>query len=262
MTLTTHMAKEQTVKLGELSVSLQTGGTGIPLLVLHRDIGSPGWLPFHDALAAAATVYLPDQPGFGKSDRPDWARDVRDLASLNLWLLQELGAQQADVVGLGFGGWIAAEMATMAHKSIRKLVLVSPAGIQPQQGEIVDQFLMSSRNYVKSMFADEKNYNQLYGSEPSIDQMEAWEIAREMTTRVAWKPYMFNRRLPVLLGGFKNPALIIWGKQDKVIPPVCGEQYKAALPNARLETLENCGHCAEIDQTKETAALITKFLAA
>lgn len=262
MTLATHTAKEQTIKLGALGVRLLTGGSGKPLFLIHRDIGNPGWLPFHDALAAAGAVYLPDQPGFGKSDRPDWARDVRDLASLNLWLLQELGAQQADVVGLGFGGWIAAEMATMAHARIRKLILVSPAGIQPKQGEIVDQFLMSSRNYVKSMFADEKTYNQLYGSEPSLDQMEAWEIAREMTTRIAWKPYMFNRRLPMLLGGFKNPALIIWGKQDKIIPPVCGEQYKAALPNARLETLDHCGHCAEVDKPKETAALITKFLAA
>ena len=57
-------------------VHLMKGGTGKPLLVYQDDLGSPGWLPFYEELAQEFTVYVPAHPGFGKSQRPDWMRNV------------------------------------------------------------------------------------------------------------------------------------------------------------------------------------------
>ena len=87
-------------------------GFGEPLLILHRDVGNPGWLPFYEMLAKKFTVYVPSHPGFDKSERPDWMRNVRDLAALYAWLLKDLKIPSLSVIGLGFGGWIAAELAT------------------------------------------------------------------------------------------------------------------------------------------------------
>ena len=57
-------------------------GEGPPLLVVHDSLGNLGWVPFYERLASSFSVIVPDLPGYGKSDRPDWARSPRDLAIL------------------------------------------------------------------------------------------------------------------------------------------------------------------------------------
>ncbi|MEE9285302.1 MAG: alpha/beta hydrolase [Dehalococcoidia bacterium] len=260
MTLISADATEEMLELPWGDVEMLKAGSGNPLLVLHHDIGNPGWLPFYDQLAQSFTVYVPSHPGFGKSDRPDWARTVRDLASLYVWLLEELGLRPLDVCGLGFGGWIAAEMATMDHGGFRRQVLVGAAGLQPTEGEILDQFLVSSTEYVQSGFSEASKCESIYGAEPDIDQLEVWEINREMTTRVAWKPYMFNQSLPHLIPGIKTPTLLVWGKDDRIVPLSCARRYLEGLPNARLEVMEGSGHFVEMERPDELAKTIIGFL--
>ena len=85
-------------------------------------------------------------------------RNVRDAAATQQWLLGEIAETRApgsvSVVGLGFGGWIAAEMATLAPRAFRRLVLVGAMGIKPERGEIADQALVSYIDYVRLGFAD------------------------------------------------------------------------------------------------------------
>jgi pimeloyl-ACP methyl ester carboxylesterase len=114
-------------------VHFLTSGTGEPVLILHRDVGNPGWLPFYEHLAQHFTVYVPSHPGFDQSDRPDWMRKVRDMAMVYQWLLKDMKLNSLSVVGLGFGGWIAAEMASMDHHQLKKLVLVSAMGMQTSE---------------------------------------------------------------------------------------------------------------------------------
>jgi len=99
---------EQTVELGEVKLRVTRGGTGRPVLVLHHDIGTLDRLPFYDALAEKFDVIVPNHPGFGEPERPNWMRHPRDIAALYQWLLADLGVERAGVVGLGFGGWVAA----------------------------------------------------------------------------------------------------------------------------------------------------------
>ena len=80
---------ESSLEVAGGQVELLTGGSGEPLIILHHDIGNPGWLPFYEALAQQFTVYVPSHPGYGKSDRLDWMRNVRDLAIVHQWLLKE-----------------------------------------------------------------------------------------------------------------------------------------------------------------------------
>ncbi len=260
MTLTSQTWTEDSIKIAGSLVHFLKGGTGEPLLILPHDVGNPGWLPFHEELAQRSTVYVPSHPGYNKSERPQWMRNVRDLAVVYQWLLKDLRLNSLSLVGLGFGGWIAAEMATMCHYQLKRLVLVGAMGVQPTQGEILDQFLIYTTDYVKAGFHDQGKFEQLYGSEPDLDRLEIWEINREMTTRIAWKPYMFNQTLPLLLPGVETPALIVWGKEDRIVPLNCGERYLQALPNAKLQVLDNCGHFVEVEKPQELARLVIEFI--
>ena len=251
---------EEYVEMDFGKVHLMKGGTGKPLLIYQDDLGSPGWLPFYEELARDFTVYVPAHPGFGKSQRPDWMRNVRDLAAVNHWFLKSLGLESLPVVGVGFGGWVAAEMAVMCQHLFEKIVLVGAVGIQPPEGEILDQFLLSGEEYARICFQDQAKFEDLYGSETSVDQRETWEVNREMAIRIAWRPYMFNQALPHLLGSVNTPCLVVWGEDDKVVPESCAQRYVEALPNSRMEVLRDCGHCADAEQPAELAGLVSGFI--
>jgi pimeloyl-ACP methyl ester carboxylesterase len=251
---------ESFVELAGLKVHLYKGGAGAPLLVLDHDIGTPGWVAFYEELARHFTVYVPEHPGFGRSERPAWMRSVREMAIVYLWLLREMGLERIAAVGLGFGGWIAADIAMMSHRQFSKMVLVNPMGIQPERGEILDQFIINTIDYIRAGFADQGKYLMVFAEKPGIEQLEAWEINREMTTRIAWKPYMFEQAMPHLARAIGTPTLILHSRQNRIVPANCAERYAASIPGARLRMLDGCGHFAELEKPEELANLVRDFV--
>ncbi len=260
MSTTATNFTEEFVQVDFGKVHLMKGGTGSPLLLFQDDLGSPGWQPFYDELARNFTLYVPSHPGFGKSDRPDWMRSARDLALSHLWLMRKLGLESVSAVGIGFGGWLAAEMATMCHHIFDRMVLVGALGVQPTEGEILDQILLSGDEYARLCFHDSAKFEAVYGSETTVDQREVWEVNREMVIRVAWKPYMFDQSLPHLLGSVDTPTLVVSAENDKIVPASCGQRYADLIPNARLEVLAGSGHCADVEKPLELAGLISGFI--
>ena len=255
------MAEAVSYTEGELA--LTTGrikyleqGAGPAVVILHHSWGSPGWLPFHDRLAEGHRVIVPDMPGWGGSERPAWARDPRDIAIITTRLLSRLELDDVKLVGLGFGGYVAAELATMNPSRLAHLILVGAAGLQPKTGEITDQMMLSHRKYIEESFRDAETYTGYVGEEPPDDIRQLWDLSREMTARVTWKPYMFNRRLTPLLGDLDVPTLIVWGERDKVVPFACAGQFAAAIPNARVEVVEGAGHVVELEEPEQLAALV------
>ena len=260
--MTTHSATwtTETVSIAGSGLHVARAGTGAPVLVLHHDIGTPERLAFYDALARDFSVLVPSHPGYDKSERPAWMRNVRDVAAVHQWLISRLGLSEVSVVGLGFGGWIAAEMATMAPRAFKKLVLVGAMGIKPEHGDIADQALVSYIDYVRLGFSDQRVYDRLYGAETPTKTLEQWDLNREMTFRIAWKPYMYNASLPHLLGGVATPTLVVWGRKDRIVPLECGERYVKALPQARLEVVDGAGHFVEMEMPDELAKLVGGFV--
>jgi pimeloyl-ACP methyl ester carboxylesterase len=256
----------ETVSLAGCAMHVARAGSGPPLIVLQHDTGTPPGLPFYDALARDFTVLRPAHPGYDGSERPAWLRSVRDVAVVYQSLLAQHAAtrdrRDVAVIGLGFGGWIAAEMATMAPAALRRLVLVGAMGIKPERGEIADQALVSYIDYVRLGFADQRVYDRIFGAETPTPTLEQWDLNREMTFRIAWKPYMYNPSLPHLLGGVLTPALVVWGRDDRVVPLECGERYAKALPQARLSIVEGAGHYVEMEQPEELAKLVRAFVTA
>jgi pimeloyl-ACP methyl ester carboxylesterase len=247
------------VEIAGVKLHVSRAGRGAPLLVLHHDIGTLERLPFYDALAQRFDVLVPHHPGYGKSQRPEWARSVRDVAVMYRWLLAELRVERAALVGLGFGGWIAAEMATMAPRDLERLILVGAMGVKPAEGDILDQALLSYIDYARAGFHTAEAFAAVYGAEPSTDQLEQWDICREMSFRIAWKPYMYSQTLSHLLGGVQAPALVVWGSDDRVVPLSAGKVYAASLPDAGLEIVKDCGHCVDMEKPEALASLVTSF---
>jgi len=250
----------ETISVADVALSLRRAGSGPIVLLLHRDIGAPSGSPFYDALAGRFTVLAPSHPGYDGSERPDWLRSPRDVAVVYQRLIALFGLAEVSIVGLGFGGWIAAEMATMAPRALRRLVLAGAMGIKPERGEITDQALLSYIDYARRGFADQAAFDRIYGADPPTSQLEQWDLNREMTFRIAWKPYMHSQTLPHLLGGLATPTLIVWGRDDRIVPLECGERYVKALARARLQVIDGAGHCVEMEKPGEMATLVSGFL--
>lgn len=263
MTTSTATFTEERITAAGAEVQLLKGGNGDPLLVLHDEMGQPGWLRLHQELAENYTVYAPSLPGFGVTDRLDWIMNVRDTATWYLWALEDLGLSNLNVLGFSLGGWLAAEMAAQSPAAFRRMALAAPAGILPPAGEILDMFLIVSKEYLTAGFhnpAAAPEFPQICPDEPSPEQVELWETAREEACRLTWRPYMHDRSLPHRLGRLKNlPSLIVWGNHDAIIPPSAGEAYQTAIAGSRLITLDDCGHRIDAEKPSELAALLREF---
>lgn len=253
---------EETIAVAGAEMQVLKGGSGDPLLILHDELGQPGWLQVHEELARNYTVYAPSLPGFGVTDRLDWVMNVRDISTWLLWALEDMGLSNLNVVGFSLGGWIAAEMATQNPQAFNKMALAAPAGILPPTGEILDMFLIVSKEFITAGVHDTAaaQYQAVCPDEPTPEQVEAWETAREEACRLTWRPYMHDRSLPHRLGRLKNlPSLIVWGLNDEVVPPSAAEVYNASIVGSRLVTLENCGHRSDVDKPAELVSHLREF---
>jgi pimeloyl-ACP methyl ester carboxylesterase len=180
---------------------------------------------------------------------------------MGYWLRKQTPSNVA-LVGCGFGGWIAAELSTMAPEAVRALVLVGAAGLLPERGRILDQMLIAHGDYVKAAFHDRDAYTAIYGETYEDDTLLQWDINREMVVRVAWKPYMYNRQMAPLLSELAVPTLLVWGEHDAVVPFECAEHYARLLPEARIEVVAGCGHAVDMERPSDLAALVRRHAGA
>ena len=254
---------DSTIEAAGTKLHVSRAGKGRPVLVLHHETGTLDRLPFYDALAQQYDVLVPHHPGYSRSPRPDWMRSVRDIAVIYRGLLSDLHVQKVALVGLGFGGWIAAEMASMAPGDLSHLVLVGAMGIKPPHGDkggdILDLAVTGYMDYARAGFHDQKAFDKVYGAEPPTDQLEMWDICREMSFRIAWKPYMYSQTLPHLLGAVRVPSLVVWGEDDKLIPVQHAEMWRRFIPKADIKVFKGAGHLV-LDEKREAVDAVQKFL--
>ena len=256
--------EEISVNVAGTDLTFIQAGAGRPLLVLHGELGHPGWLNWHRELARNHKLYVPLHPGFGVSPRVEWVSNIRDLAGFYSHVLTDMELGPVDVIGFSLGGWIAAEMAAARPQLFRRMALVGAMGIRPTEGEIRDLFIVPAQVYLGDSVHDADNteeFSSLYGGGATPEQFEAWEDARTEVSRLAWKPYMHNPSLGPLLEGVRDlPTLLVWGSQDKIAPISAGQVYNRSIAGSELISFEECGHRPEIEKPREFVEAVGKFL--
>jgi pimeloyl-ACP methyl ester carboxylesterase len=236
-------------------------GAGKPLLILHDELGFPGWMRWNEELSEAHEQIVPLQPGFGRSEQLDWVRDYRDLAAYYARFVRQFGTP-IDVVGFSAGAFLAAEMAAIDPGLFNKIVLVGPLGVRPTHGEIYDFLAVTARTHVAATVSnqDAPEFSKIYGGTMGSEQFMLFEAARAETSRLGWEPFMFDPSLPALLKGVPNKTLIIRGTDDLICPLGCVEAYESALPNAVVSPIEGVGHRPEIEDPDTFIQLVRNFL--
>ena len=244
-------------------VEMFSGGSGPPLLFLHGAGGNAGWQPYHEELARSYTVYVPSQAGFNGTERPEWLYTITDLCHFNHAMAEALGLQDYVLMGSSMGGWVAAEMAAMSRSNIKALILVGAAGIKPENSEIAEIFMVSAQTRMAQRFHDISQVPNAedYQRDPTPEEQLVAHSNQEMASRLCWRPYLHNPSLPHYLARVDTPTLLVWGRQDAIIPVECGELFEKAMPNAQLKVIDNCGHSPGLEKPTEFLAAVNEFLA-
>jgi pimeloyl-ACP methyl ester carboxylesterase len=256
--------REETHKIGADQLIVLKGGSGKPVLVLHEELGYPGWMKWNEALSEKRTLLTPLYPGYGRTAPANWIMSIRDLGNFIARFVREQKLAPIDVIGFSLGGWVAAEMAASDPAIFSKIVLVAPTGIRPPDGEIKDLFTVPALIYLRESvlkYESSKEFSALYDGGLSPEQYEAFEDARAETARLAWQPYMFNPSLPHLLDGTANmPTLIVWGREDQVVPVSTAQIYQKSMKNSRTMTIDGCGHRPEVEKSEQFIKEVQNFL--
>jgi pimeloyl-ACP methyl ester carboxylesterase len=246
----------------DIRVELIERGGGRPLLFLHPGIGIEPTTPVLDRLAVGGHVLAPVHPGFGRSEQPKSFDTVDDLAYFYLDLLEQLDLRHVIVVGVSFGGWIAAEIAIKGTERLSHLVLANAVGIKISDREtrdIVDIYAIPESQFLQLAY-----FNPTVGTHDYKKMPEAEVLAaarnREATARYAWSPYMHDPKLRNRLHRIRIPTLVLWGASDRILSEAYGRAYCAAIAGARFELIEHAGHFPHLEQPEIFANRIFAFV--
>jgi len=239
-------------------------GAGRPLLLLHGLQTIHPRAPFLDLLSRHAEVIAPSHPGFGRSPRPDDFTSVYDLVHLYLDILDQFPHDKVTLLGLSFGGWLAAEVAVKCGHRLDKLVLVDAVGIKigdRETRDILDIFNTSRQEVLRRSWHDADRWA------PDFDAMSDDELVIhhrnwEALCLYGWHPYMYNPHLRRWLARIAVPTLLLWGASDRVASPAYGRAYADLIPGSRFELIERAGHHPEIEQPEACVERIVAFLKA
>ncbi len=241
-------------------------GSG-PVVVLLHGLGSrkDDWLPVLEPMAQKYRLLVPDQIGFGKSDKPLLDYSIQTYVDFLNEFLRQLKVEKASLVGESLGGWIAAlyvaEIGGGAHLiPIEKLVLVDAAGLKQDKPipDLNPSSLAAMRGMMEAVF-----YDTSWLTEDALRKIFTDKLAVHdgYTVRsILGNPALATERLDERLGSIKVPTLVTWGKQDKLLPIASGERYAAGIAGAKLVSFDKCGHVPAIEKTEEFLAAVTSFL--
>jgi pimeloyl-ACP methyl ester carboxylesterase len=263
------MMREQTIAVWQNQVKIRvlSQGSGPALVFFHGSWGL-SWDPFLDELAKSFTVYAPEHPGT-TAEAPD---DIYHLD--NLWdlvlcydeLLQSLGLTRAALVGHSFGGMVASEMAAAYPARAGRLALVAPLGLWRDSDPIPNWMVMEAGQMRAHVFANPEGdaARRLFGAGTSDDP----KVAAAARGRLMWALGATGKFIwPIPDKGLKKrihrvaaPTLLVWGKEDRLVPPVYADEFTRRIAGAKVHTVGGAGHAPHLEQPEAVARVIREFL--
>ncbi|MCB9452117.1 MAG: alpha/beta hydrolase [Anaerolineaceae bacterium] len=244
-----------------IRTSFLVAGEGDPVLLLH------GWgatsvlvWPLAEKLAGRGfRVYVPDLPGFGKTEAPPIAWSVFDYANFVLAFMDAQDIQQAHFFGHSFGGRLGLILGAEHPERFQKMALADSAGVRPIPSK-TSQFRLktykSIRNGLQAMgmtaLAEllRRWYNRRYGS---ADFQAVSGVMRETFVNVV------NQDLLAYAARVQPPTLLLWGEKDVDTPLSQAKLLEKTIPDAGLVVFDGAGHYSYIERLADTARILDHF---
>jgi pimeloyl-ACP methyl ester carboxylesterase len=268
-----------TVRAAGLDLSTYAFGQGPPVLLLHGLAATKvSYLPLLPALAERYRVIVPDLPGHGESSKPRGRYTPIFFSKVIGALMDEMGVEKAAVIGNSMGGRIALEVADVYPERVTSLILLDPAaagvpfplyarllGLLPTGVGAVPvpwrkRIVVTA---IRQMFADPDRLPRA-GYLAAAD--EFIRIYRKGRARVALlsamrgliadEPEAFWRRA----GRVDVPTLIVWGREDRLVPVRLGRRLANTIRDSQLVVLPGVGHVPQFELPEETRRLVLGFL--
>jgi len=252
------------VKIGERNVAYLTGGQGDPLVVIHGGgNGSLSWLKNAVELSKQYTIYVPDLPGFGKSQSISDSFKLKEYISFVDDFSHHLGLKQFHLIGHSLGGGIALHYALKFPQKISRFVLISSMFLGKEIalwvrflshtafcksfGEAGIAVLKAVVWLAKKFYAPFELLNPLTRVKMTIGY--------NITNLAGQTTVLLNE-----LSGLMVPTLVVWGSRDNIVP--VRQAYDAAqlIPDCQLHVFKGCGHGVHSQKLHDFSRLVTGFL--
>jgi pimeloyl-ACP methyl ester carboxylesterase len=223
------------------------GGSGAPVVLVHG-LGSRAedWANLMPQLKQAGFhVYAIDLLGYGRSARPaDATYSIREEAQYVEGFLAQRGLEKVNLIGWSMGGWVSMRVALDQPERIGRLVLCNSAGIRFEPTFTMFDFEPTTIPAVRRL------YRMLMPLPAEVPDFLARDMVRKfkqlnwVVDRTARSMFRGDDLLDGKLGGLEMPTLIIWGKQDRLIPLATAVSMHQQIPQSVLEIYDGCGHLA------------------
>jgi poly(3-hydroxyalkanoate) depolymerase len=264
---TTRTVASDFVGIGRHRIRVSVSGTGRPLLLING-IGAnlDMWSPLLPALDAETIVY--DAPGTGESSMPVLPLTVPQMAKLAIRLLDTLGFEQVDVLGVSLGGVVAQQIALMAPDRVRRLVLASTTwgvGAIPGTWRAWATLLSPARYYVPGHY--ERHAPEFLGGRTGREP----DLARAYgTVRRSQPPHPVGHAFQLMGGAtwstlpllhrIRCETLVLNGDDDPLVPATNARMIAWRIPNSELRIFPGGGHLVIFDSVAEIAPVLNEFL--
>jgi pimeloyl-ACP methyl ester carboxylesterase len=269
------------IEVGTFGTRFWKAGNAGSAVVLLAGIGCTvlEWQKNIAAFASQHRVYAFDMLGHGLTDKPqNDCYGIADLARFTLDFLSAQAEESAHLVGSSLGGRIALECARLAPARVKSMVLVAPAGVGretainmrlatvPVLGELITRpSRMGTRMLWRLAFHDPSFLtNRFIETKYALASAPGAHQAVLKTLRGFVSFGGFQREqiaaLQAAMPTMNQPTLIIWGRQDKLVPADHAQILEAKLPISKTILFDNCGHLPQVEQAEQFNTAVLDFL--
>lgn len=250
---------EETISIDGNPVRVWRAGSGPKLTFLAGFAGLPKWTPFLDRLAAGRSLIVPSLPGFpGAGQQHTDLDDHLDWIVATRRILVETDALGGELVGSSVGGALAAEIAALWPSDVTVLTLIAPLGLFVEADPTADPWAQRGDKIPALMAEDADAFKALRELLEGEDPTE-WKIAQSRAdaagARLLWP--LGDTGLAKRLGLIAAPTLLVWGEQDRLVPPSYAGYFsqRIAAP-VTVRTIASAGHLAWLDKPDEVAEAV------
>ena len=245
---------------------LEEGNSDQNLILMHGLGGyAERWSNVIPLLSKKFHVLAPDLIGHGQSDKPSVDYTPELFEKFVFDFIETMGIKETCMVGTSLGGQIVAECAASQSPIIKKIVLISPAGIMRKSTPTLDAYTMAALYPTKE--SAKTAYQMMVGPSKQVSEISIERFVNNMSRPNAKMVFLSTllglKNAPDIyekLGKITAPVLLIWGKEDTLIPFEYSQQFISSINNCEFIPMEGCGHSPYVEDPEKLSELVIRFL--